>query len=702
MNKIIAIMLVLVLAASYLIAAKPAFSSAEAAEYSWAPKAPMQTPRDRLGAAAVNGKIYAIGGDYVDLIGNCIGPGFGNPVNTTEEYNPAADTWVFKKPMPTSRCSFAVAVYEGKIYCIGGYRSDRTFTGINEVYDPATDTWETKTPMPTSRMDLQANVVDGKIYLIGGRTDGLSYLSVNEVYDPKTDSWTTAAPSPNRITSGASAAADGKIYVLATVSNLDLGAFVQVYNPESDAWNVGALSPTYGEWSTTAASTGSGADAKLVFFSESSTYIYNPAGDNWTSDAQMPTARGFTGVAVLNGLFYVIGGIKAPFAGYIVITSSVATNEQYTPNNGQPVNVDNKIHIKADGSIEPSTANITTTDKIHYTFTGDDFRRLVIEKDNVVLDGNGHWLQGSGSYGIALFNRTNVVIKNLTIAQFEGAGIAMERSTNIIITQNNIFKSLNNGIRTFASSNNTIVGNRIENNELGSGIQFEDSSNNNLVYGNDIIDNYCGILLIGSKDNQIYHNNLQNSVNAKTSDKLGNVWDNGYPSGGNWWSDYNGADQNKDGIGDTLIVFINENNNDNYPLMARFNISSVTTEMPDWEYAMISPLISIVSPEDQEYNETAVPLIFTVNKPTVWLGYSLDGQENVTVTGNTTLTGLSAGLHNVNVYARDEFNNTGASEPISFTVAEEPFPVAPVAAASVATVAVVGAVLLVYFKKRKH
>jgi len=91
-----------------------------------------------------------------------------------------------------------------------------------------------------------------------------------------------------------------------------------------------------------------------------------------------------------------------------------------------------------------------------------------------------------------------------------------------------------------------------------------------------------------------------------------------------------------------------------------------------------------------------------VNKSVVWLGYSLDGQENVTITGNSTITGLTSGLHNITVYAKDTLENTGASETISFTVAEEPFPVATVAAVSVATVIVVGAGLLVYFEKRKR
>jgi hypothetical protein len=94
-------------------------------------------------------------------------------------------------------------------------------------------------------------------------------------------------------------------------------------------------------------------------------------------------------------------------------------------------------------------------------------------------------------------------------------------------------------------------------------------------------------------------------------------------------------------------------------------------------------------------------LVFTVNKPVNWTGYSLDGEANVTITGNTTLSGLSNGLHNITVYAKDEFENMAASKTISFSV-EVPFPAVPIAAASVAIVVVVGVGLLVYFKKRKH
>jgi len=115
----------------------------------------------------------------------------------------------------------------------------------------------------------------------------------------------------------------------------------------------------------------------------------------------------------------------------------------------------------------------------------------------------------------------------------------------------------------------------------------------------------------------------------------------------------------------------------------------------------VPPKITVHSPVNQLYNESSVSLNFTVNKPTKWTGYSLDGSENVTVIGNATLVGLSAGLHNVTVYAKDEFGNTGASDTVVFSV-EVPFPVVPVAAASAASVALIGVGLLVYFKKRKH
>ena len=114
------------------------------------------------------------------------------------------------------------------------------------------------------------------------------------------------------------------------------------------------------------------------------------------------------------------------------------------------------------------------------------------------------------------------------------------------------------------------------------------------------------------------------------------------------------------------------------------------------------PEIEVVSPLNQTYNESSVFLVFTVDKVVNWTGYSVDGKDNVTFTGNITLTGLSNGLHNITVYAKDTFGNTGASEAVAFTLDYEPFPTGPVVAASGATVAVAAVGLFYYFKKCKH
>ena len=115
------------------------------------------------------------------------------------------------------------------------------------------------------------------------------------------------------------------------------------------------------------------------------------------------------------------------------------------------------------------------------------------------------------------------------------------------------------------------------------------------------------------------------------------------------------------------------------------------------------PTISIVSPENKTYTVNNVSLTFTLSEPTSWIGYSLDGQANVTIAGNTTLSGLSDGAHSLIVYAKDTAGNTGASEIIYFSIKtqqSELFPTTWIAAA-IAIIAAVGAALLVYFAKVK-
>jgi hypothetical protein len=178
MAKLFSLMLISILILSSFVTVLSAISASELVEDSWNTKAPMSQARAGLGVVAVDGKIYAIGGytamDYIMQVGMC---------GTNERYDPKTDTWVTLASMPTPRANFAIAAYQGKIYCMGN--------GPTEVYDIVTDSWSVKsdTPFLSSTIasafaftSAQAIVVDGKIFVIN---DWDLFM-----YNPITDIWT--------------------------------------------------------------------------------------------------------------------------------------------------------------------------------------------------------------------------------------------------------------------------------------------------------------------------------------------------------------------------------------------------------------------------------------------------------------------------------------------------------------------------------
>ncbi|MEM2293950.1 MAG: hypothetical protein QXX41_11815 [Nitrososphaerota archaeon] len=121
-------------------------------------------------------------------------------------------------------------------------------------------------------------------------------------------------------------------------------------------------------------------------------------------------------------------------------------------------------------------------------------------------------------------------------------------------------------------------------------------------------------------------------------------------------------------------------------------------------FGRVTLRIRIISPINGTSYAGSVSLIFSVNRPVVWMGYSLDGQANITITGNTTLTGLSDGTHSLIVYATDTDGNTGASETVYFNIKTqqyESFPHVWVVAAALVT-ATSAATLIAYFTKIKR
>lgn len=113
---------------------------------------------------------------------------------------------------------------------------------------------------------------------------------------------------------------------------------------------------------------------------------------------------------------------------------------------------------------------------------------------------------------------------------------------------------------------------------------------------------------------------------------------------------------------------------DRFTLNPSYHFKAVNEQYTPIGYGTVPLVVAVVSPENKTYAAGNVSLAFTVNKPALWMGYSLDGQETVVITSNTTIAGLANGLHNITVYAKDKFGNVGVSDTIQFIIDQSFFP----------------------------
>lgn len=328
-----ALFLLAVFSASSML---PSISKAQPQENTWIPLTPMQQARGGLGVAAVDGKIYAIGGSTAS--GSYPPDAFaGEFVGTNEEYDTEIDAWIFRASMPTARAYFATATYQNKIYCIGGavgFTIDENTgfysyvtSGVNEVYDTTTNTWETKKSMPYPQLKIQAQVVDGKIYVVGGAS--------TYVYDPENDSWMLKKQAP--VSHPWPVVVDNRLIVSGEYSPLwgSPEQKILVYDTETDTWNEGKSGAIAVVQGAAGATTGVKAPQKVyvlgliveALLPTVVNQVYDPKTDTWATATTMLANRSDFGVAVVDDILYVIGGY---LRGSRHVTPT-AVNEQYIP-----------------------------------------------------------------------------------------------------------------------------------------------------------------------------------------------------------------------------------------------------------------------------------------------------------------------------------------------------------------------------------
>ncbi|KAL3889896.1 hypothetical protein ACJMK2_002216 [Sinanodonta woodiana] len=194
----------------------------------WIPKPEMKIARSFVAVAAVQGCLYAIGGEDRSC-------GY----NIVEKFDPKKETWTFVSSMKRRRAGVGVAVCEDRIYVAGGY--DKTLhmdRASVECYDVLTEEWTFVSEMEKARSGLSLVTMDHFIYAFGGRyrhTD--QYYDLVERFNTITRQWTTLTPMNTPRAWPGAAVFDGKIYVLGGFDGSNRLRSAEVYDIETDHWS---------------------------------------------------------------------------------------------------------------------------------------------------------------------------------------------------------------------------------------------------------------------------------------------------------------------------------------------------------------------------------------------------------------------------------------------------------------------------------
>ena len=278
------------------------------AQFPWTSKQASSIGRQYSAVAVLNGKLYVIGGQRTDA---GITPG---PVTSVMEfYDPQTNTWTPAPDMPTARMGLVAAVVGGKLYAIGGSVDRIVGVGTVEEFDPVSQTWATKASMPTPRYFAAGVQVGGRVFVIGGTQSSGSTggLNTTEAYDPTTDTWSSVAALPTARKELAAAESGGLIYAVGGYAGLipQWVGTVEAYDPTSNSWSLLTPMPTARSQLALVAVAGKvlAAGGENALRALDKLESYDATTNSWGVKTPSPTGFTRTGAGVVNDKMYVLG-----------------------------------------------------------------------------------------------------------------------------------------------------------------------------------------------------------------------------------------------------------------------------------------------------------------------------------------------------------------------------------------------------------
>jgi parallel beta-helix repeat protein len=337
--------------------------------------------------------------------------------------------------------------------------------------------------------------------------------------------------------------------------------------------------------------------------------------------------------------FTIQNGGSLPNSGVVVKNSAniILNNNKITSNSGYGVSITNSTGITL-------RSNSMIGNKYNFGIFGNSLSYFTqdIDTSNTV---NGkpiyYWV-----------NKQNQTIPS-------NAGfVAVVNSTGIAVRGLNL-KNNTQGV-LFAFTSNSFI-ERVNTNNNYYGIYMINSSGN-VIDGGNVLNNSVGIYQRYSNGNTICHNSFIGNTQQVSSDYSPNIWDNGYPSGGNYWSNYNHIDlysgpyQNvigSDGIGDTPYV-INANNTDHYPLMYPWpsHVIAITSVVPSKTivgqgYSM-NATVTVANQGD--YTETFNVTLYANTTAIATQSFTLASRNSTTITFMWNTAGFAYGNYTISAY----------------------------------------------------